>query len=383
MTKVFLSAGDLSGDIHCAMLVRELLRRHPDWQIFALGGENLRSGGAQMLGDTSNLGVIGFSAALLTLPRTLQMRAKSLQWLAREKPDAAILCDWGGFNTRLLSNLERLKIPVCYYFPPRSWQKSGDGGLQIAPLCARIATPFEWSAQRLNAVGARAEWVGHPILETAAQSAPREAIRAELGIAQDETLIAVLPGSRALERKIIAPHVAGAIEMLQKRLNARFVVAATTGTRSKLRIIFGEGVEILENRAFELLRASDAAIVKSGTSTLEAAVANCPQIVVYDVPSLIRAQVKLTRLQKKVPFVAMPNIILEREIAPELLGDACRAPQIADTLLQLLENPENIAQMRQDYALVRAALGANLPYTATHRTADLVDGIVTQPKFLS
>ncbi len=378
MTKIFLSAGDLSGDIHCAMLVRELLRRHPNWQVSALGGDNIRAAGAQMLGDTAGLGVIGFSAALGTLPRTLKLRNKALSWMKKEGPDAAILCDWGGFNTRLLPDLKRQQIPVCYYFPPRSWQKKGDGGLQIAPFCAVISTPFEWSATRLNAAGARAEWVGHPILEAAAQSASRAQLRAEFGISESEKLVALLPGSRVLERRVIAPHVAGAVEILRAKFGceAKFLVAATPGTGDKLRTLFGESVGILENRSFDLLRAADFAIVKSGTSTLEAAVADCPQIVVYDVPALIRAQAKATGLQRRVPFVAMPNIILEREIAPELLGDSCRAPQIAASLAELMNSAAKLDQMRKDYASVRRALGEGLPYTATQRTADLVEELV-------
>ncbi len=375
MKRLFFSAGDLSGDFHCALLIRELLRRHPDWQIFALGGAQVKAAGAQMVGDTAELGVIGFTSALATLPRTLKLRAQALRWLRKTRPDAAVLCDWGGFNTRILPDLGRLEIPVCYYFPPRSWQKHGEGGLQIAPFCARIATPFEWSARRLTKVGGQASWVGHPILETIHQGATRAQIRAELGV-EEQKLIALLPGSRALERRIIAPHVAGAVKILQKRFDARFFVAATPGTTPKLRKIFGAEVQIVENRTHDLLRAADAAIVKSGTSTLEAATLDCPQVMVYDVPALIRAQVRLTRLRRKVPFVAMPNIILEREIAPELLGDDCRAPQIAAALSKLLENDAARAQMRDDYVLVRASLGEELPGTATHRTADLVEEIV-------
>ncbi len=382
MTKIFFSAGDLSGDFHCALLIRELLRRHPDWQISALGGAQMKAAGAQIIGDTSELGVIGFASALATLPRTLKLRFLALDFLRKTRPDVAVLCDFGGFNTRILVNLARLHIPVCYYFPPRSWQKQGSGGLQIAPFCAQIATPFEWSATRLNAVGGRAEWVGHPILKTVRETSQNGAatlqIRAELGVLPQQKLIALLPGSRTLERKIIAPHVAGAVKLLQGRFDAKFVVAATSGTTPKLQKIFGAGVQILENRTFDLLRAADAAIVKSGTSTLEAAALGCPQIVVYDVPALIRAQVRLTRLQKKVPFVAMPNIILEREAVPELLGDDCRAPKIAAALSDLLQSPAKLDQMRADYALVRAALGEGLPYTATHRTAELIENLLTQ-----
>ena len=374
--KLFFSAGDLSGDFHCSLLARELLYRHPDWKISALGGRHLRESGAELIGDTSELGVIGFASALAILPQTLQIRARAIRWLEKNRPDAAILCDWGGFNSRLLPVLQQLKIPVLYYFPPRSWQKNGDAGLSIAPFCAQIATPFEWSAQKLRAAGANADWVGHPILETVRNGASRDAIRAELGLKNDQKLIALLPGSRALERRFIAPHIAGAVEILKTRFDARFFVAATIGSAPKLQKLFGNGVSVLENRTFDILRACDAAIVKSGTSTLEAAVLGAPQIVVYEAPALIHLQVRLTGLRRKIPFVAMPNIILERECAPELLGENCRAPKIAAALSALLENPENARKMRADYALVRKALGADLPYTATHHTADLVEKIV-------
>ncbi|HEX8464906.1 MAG TPA: hypothetical protein VF627_09850, partial [Abditibacterium sp.] len=109
MTKLFLSAGDLSGDFHSSLLARELLKRNSDWQITALGGPKIRESGAQMLGDTSELSVIGFASALAILPQTLILYRRALQWLLAERPDAAILCDWGGFNARLLPALERLE----------------------------------------------------------------------------------------------------------------------------------------------------------------------------------------------------------------------------------------------------------------------------------
>lgn len=379
MSKLLFCAGDLSGDYHCSLLARELLKRHPNWQLHALGGRNLRESGVSLVGDTSELGVIGFASALAILPQTLKLRSQILKWLEIERPDAVIMCDWGGFNGRILPDIKRLGIPVLYYFPPRSWQKQGNGGLSVVPFCDRIATPFEWSAQRLSAAGAKAEWVGHPILETARAGRARQEIRAEFGVGDDTHFIALLAGSRALERKVIAPHVAGAVRLLQKRMKARFFLAATPGTGQKLRALFPPDVEVVENRTFDLLRACDAAIVKSGTSTLEAAVADAPQIVVYDVPALLRLQVHLTGLRRKVPLVAMPNIILGREAAPELLGNDCRAPKIADALTNLLESPERMVKMRTDYAQVREALGEKLPYTATHRTADLVEELVSAP----
>ena len=373
--KIFLAVGDLSGDLHCAALVHELLRRHPDWQIHALAGPNTRAAGAHILGDTSGLGVIGFSSALAVVPRSLKLKKHALKWIEAEKPAAAILCDWGGFNTRILPDLNGLKIPVLYYFPPRSWQKSGDGGLQIAPFCARIATPFSWSAQRLNDAGGNAEWVGHPILERLQNAPSRDKLRAEFGVEENQTLIALLPGSRGMELRSIAPHVARARQILARN-ERRFLVAAAPGATAKLRQIFGADAQIIEGRTFDILRAADFALVKSGTSTLEAAIAGCPQIVVYDAPRPLHWQAALTGARKKIPFVGMPNIIAGRAIIPEILGDDCRAPNLARAAESLLSDQTKLDQMRAAYAAVRTALGADLPRSATARTAALVEDLV-------
>ena len=375
MPQIFLSVGDLSGDVHCAALVRELLRRHRDWQIHALAGANTRAAGARIIGDTSGLGVIGFSSALAVVPRSLKLKKQALRWIEANRPDAAILCDWGGFNTRLMPDLQRLQIPILYYFPPRSWQKSGDGGLAIAPHCQSIATPFPWSADRLNAAGGNATWVGHPILERLDDAAPRDQLRAQWGVADDEELIALLPGSRQMELKSIAPHVAAACAQIAND-KRRFLVAAATGATTRLREVFGPEFRVIENRTFDILRAADFAIVKSGTSTLEAAVANCPQIVVYDAPRLLHWQVALTGARKKIPFIGMPNIIAGRAIIPEILGDDCRAPNIARAATELLEDADKLKQIRDEYGAVRSALGADLPQSATKATADLVERLV-------
>ncbi len=373
--EIFLSVGDLSGDIHCAALTRELLRRHPDWRITALAGAATRAAGAHILGDTGGLGVIGFSSALRVVPRSLRLKKRALQWIAAHQPDCAILCDWGGFNTRLMPDLKRLQIPIFYYFPPRSWQKTGDGGLQIAPDCARIATPFQWSAERLNHAGGTARWVGHPILERLENAPARAELRARFGAAPGETLIALLPGSRGMELKYVAPHVARACELLKKN-GRRFAVAAAPGAAPALKKVFGAHFPIVEDQTFDLLRAADFAIVKSGTSTLEAAVAFCPQIVVYDVPRPLHWQAALTGLRRKIAFAAMPNIIMGREIVPEILGDDCHAQNIAARTETLLESADKLAQMRADYAQVRLALGAELTRGATAATSDEIEAML-------
>ena len=304
------------------------------------------------------------------LPKVLLLQRRVLHHLKTQKPDAVLLCDWGAFNGRLLPHLQQLHIPVLYYFPPRSWQKTGDGGLAIAPLVNAVATPFEWSAQRLRDAGCRAEWVGHPLLERVQQlrqtAAPRKAPQ-----------IALLPGSRALEWKWIAPHMAAAARLiLQQKPQTQFVVAVPRGATAQVQKYFSGIAHITEGNATKVLLESHAAIVKSGTATLEAAVCNTPQVVVYEVPPLLHAQVRLTGLAKKIPFVAMPNIIAGREIIPELLGENCRGPLIAEKVLLLLNDENYRTQMQQDYAEVRHALGEDLPQSATDRTAAMLEELM-------
>ena len=294
-------AGDVSGDVHCARLARLVLQRHPNWKITALGGPHLRAAGAHLLADTSGFGVIGFAAALSLIPHALLLQRQVLAWLKNHPVDAVILCDWGAFNARLLPKLKAQNVLTVFYFPPRSWQKTGAGGVGIAREVDVIATPFEWSAQRLNQAGGKAYWVGHPVLELRDEIGNREQLRREFGVAHNEKMIALLPGSRALEWKYIAPHINDAVTILKRESNLKFVAAIAPGAQKRARKYLQAGIRVVENRSAQVLACCDAAIVKSGTSTLEACALNAPQVVVYDVPYLLRLQWKWT-LQKKVPL---------------------------------------------------------------------------------
>jgi len=360
--------------------MNEVTRLHPEWKLFGVGGQAMSESGAAILGDSRDCGVIGLVPALMLVPRLLHLRHRVLDWCKTMRPQIVVLCDWGAFNARLLQPLQALQIPTLYYFPPGSWRKKGARGLSIAPFVSRVATPFEWSAKRLEQVGAQAEWVGHPILETVRplpeQSDKRLQLRREFGVEGDEKLVALMPGSRSLEVRAIAPHLAGTVDILRGRdSSTRFVVAVPKNAALRVRPFFPD-VMIVEGRATDLLMACDAAVVKSGTSTLEAAAADAPQVVVYDAPAVMRAQWRLMGGTKKIPFVAMPNIIVEREIVPELLGDRCRPQQIVDALTPLLHDSLHRQTMREGYKEVRRALGTELPHSATKRTTAIIEEMV-------
>ncbi|MEA3187781.1 MAG: lipid-A-disaccharide synthase [Chthoniobacter sp.] len=374
---ILFLAGDVSGDFYAARLAEEIHARHPCWKLHALGGQNVAAAikptGGEWIADTGGCSAIGIAAVLSVYPRSHWLSAKMRRFVAAHQIDAVIMCDWGGFNCRHLRFFKRLGIPVLYYFPPRSWQRTGLPGLGIAPLVSRVATPFEWSARRLTAAGCEAEWVGHPLLESAHTPRQRVKLRQEFDLDADEKLVALLPGSRTTELNVLAPRMAAAAEMLRREHSAKFIVAVPDALAARARRFFPAAMRIVPGRAADALLACDVAIVKTGTATLEAAVIGAPQVAVYDFEWVRRIEWLLLWMWKKIPFVALPNIILQRMAVPELLGLDCRAEAIALSVGELLENEVQRGQMLAAYDEVRRLLGAALPVSATKRTAEMLD----------
>jgi lipid-A-disaccharide synthase len=381
---ILLIAGDLSGDINTARLARTVRERHPGWTLIAIGGEHLggetrQSPGGQWLGDTRDMSGIGIYASVAKFPRAVVLSRRLKKFSAANKIDAVVMCDWGAFNCGHLNFFKKIAVPVLYYFPPGSWRRTGRGGLGIAPFVARVATPFEWSAQRLVATGCNAEWVGHPMLEKPRDPARRAELRREFGVAENEKLVALLPGSRMAEVKCLAPRLAAAAEIFREKKGVRFIVATPQNRLETARKFFPDRIKIVGERAAEALLACDAAVVKSGSATLEAAVLGAPQVVVYDFPWIGRIEwLFLWMWKKNVPFIAMPNVILQRMAVQELLGPGCTPAAIAKSVTALLEDEPLRARLARDCDEIRRALGSELGKPGSLRTAEILDEMLAQ-----
>src|SRR6202045_3003896 len=338
---ILLIAGDVSGDVHIAALARTLLDHDPNRTLHALGGRRLReivsqSPGGQFLADTTNCSAIGISSAIKIYFRCRRLGDLLLEFVRSEGVDVAILCDWGGFNGRVLPRLHALGIPTLYYFPPRSWERLGSRGLGIASRVTRVATPFQWSAERLRRAGAQADWVGHPSLENVPEPGVRATLRSKFGVKADETLVALLPGSRRSEIRVLAPRMANAAAIVSAHTHVNFIAVVPRELAGEARAHLPPAIRIVTDCAMELLHAADAAIVKTGTATLEAALTDTPQLAVYDVSLIGRVEWCLLWAWRRIPFIAMPNIILQREAVPELIGLNCQPEKIAHALIRLL-----------------------------------------------
>jgi lipid-A-disaccharide synthase len=380
---ILLIAGDVSGDVHTAALARTLLAHDPNRTLHALGGRRLRkivaqSPGGQFLADTTNCSAIGIPSAIRIYFRCRRLRDQLWEFVRTQHIDLTVLCDWGAFNGRVLPGLHALGIPTLYYFPPRSWQRTGSSGLGIVPFVTRVATPFQWSAERLRCAGARAEWVGHPSLENIRTPGERPALRLTFGIEPNDTLVALLPGSRPSEIRVLASRMAKAASIVNAQTRVQFIAVVPRELADEARSHLPPSIQIVSDCAKELLLASDAAIVKTGTGTLEAVLAGTPQVAVYDVSVATRIEWGLLWAWRRIPFIAMPNIILQRETVPELIGLNCQPEKIAQALSRVLKDEAARDKMLRDYALIRQALGSELLMPATERTAQIVEEMLRE-----
>ena len=371
---VFFIIGEHSGDLHASFVARELLAR-ADVALTGVAGPRMEAAGVKPFLRGERWGVMGLVPALLGLPWFLTAAAKVHREIRRLRPDVVVPVDFGAFNVRVLRRAHAdVTGKVLYYFPPRSWDRKATDWSGLAPLVDRVATPFPWSADNLNASGIAAEWVGHPVLETLQPAGDRTELRRELGLPTSGSLIGLLAGSRGTERRFIGPALVAAAEhILRQSPDTHFVWSKI----DRLQRFDPPGLAALEScgaltrldGSRDILRAADAAIVTMGTATLEAAAADCPMVAVYSGTLAMRLQFHLTR--NKPDFYSMPNLLLQRGLVPEFLATDGSLPpgKLADGAMTLCSNGPARREQLAGLAEVRAALGTG---RASARVAEMI-----------
>jgi lipid-A-disaccharide synthase len=364
-----ISCGEPSGDLYAAALTTELLRLDPAATVMGLGSRRLRDAGADLTADFSGLSVTGLLEVARLLPRTYGTYRTLVREARSRRPDVFVAIDFPDFNFVLARAMRKLGVPVVYYISPQLWAWRRGRMKTMRRIADRVLVIFPFEEAIYRDAGIPAQWVGHPLLDLTPATRPREEVLASLRLDPARPVVALLPGSRHNELRAILPDlVRGAMLIRQTLPNVQFILARAPHLDDGLFDSLEQlaGVVTVEGRTDDVLAAADVAIVASGTVTVQAALHQCPMVVVYRLSSLTY------RLGK--PFVhvdtyAMANLVAGRRVVPELIQDDFTPERVAAEALRVLTDSAHRAAVRRDLGEVRARLGAT---GASTRAAEAV-----------
>jgi lipid-A-disaccharide synthase len=349
--RFFVSAGEPSGDLHGASVVRVLRERYPNASIEALGGPRMAQAGATLRYDMEGLAAFGFVEIVSKLGAHLRLLRALRQDLRAGRYDLVILIDYPGFHLRVAEAARTAGTKVLYYIAPQLWAWRPERARRLAAAVDRLAVVLPFEQPFFTGLGLRSEYVGHPLVDRAPVPS-RATARESLNIPPGSKVLGLFPGSRAEEiRRLWVPFRDAAERLRGEGRCDRVLVAGTEWGNYP-----DPGrAEIVRGDPSRLLAAADAALVKSGTTTLEAALSGTPMVVAYKVHPLTY---QLAQRVRTVEWVSLVNLVAGAEIVPELLQDRAEAESLAGALWPLLDpdDPRTRAQ-QEGLALVRRRLG--------------------------
>ena len=361
---IAMCAGEASGDLLGAHLMKALKARRPDVQFVGIGGPRMLALGFKSLYEQEKLAVRGFAEVIRRLPEILKIRQGLIRDMLDWQPDVFVGIDAPDFNLGVEAKLKQAGIPTVHYVSPSVWAWRRGRVNKIVHQTNKVLCLFPMEPQLYRDAGGQAEFVGHPMAETMPMEVDQVAARDELGLAQGIPVFALMPGSRVSEIDYMAPVFLEAAKLLQMRYpNARFVLpAATAASRARLQHYLAKPVfqslpiVVTEGQAAKAAVAADVVMVTSGTATLEVALCKRPMVISYKISPLTYAYV---RPQIKVPHVGLPNILLNKEVVPELMQDMAKPEFVAQAVLQWYESPDRMASVHADFNLLHQELRRN------------------------
>ena len=352
--RLFIISGEPSGDLHGANLVKELKAQDPNIDIACWGGDKMKSQGATVLKHIDELAFMGFVEVLANIFtiiknfRLCQIHIKSFN------PDALVLIDYPGFNLRMAEHIYKLGIPVHYYISPQIWAWKESRAKKIKAFVKRVFVILPFEQEFYNKHGINAEYVGHPLLDEIQQfDFDKSAFCVKHQLDANKPIIAVLPGSRKQEISKILPLING---LPSAFVDYQIVVSKVSWLREELyHSLLNQGVAIVDGDTYKLIKNAEAAVITSGTATLETAIIGTPEVVVYKANAL---SVWLARILVKVKYISLVNLILDRMSITELIQSDANTTALITELRSILLGGDKREQILNDYVELNAKLGA-------------------------
>ncbi len=359
MKKIMIMSGEASGDLHGANLAREIQKQDPTIALYGVGSTRMKEAGVQILADASEISVVGLSEVLTHISAIRRVYVTLKNFLRRERPDLLILIDFPDFNILLGKAAKKIGIPVLYYISPQVWAWRKGRIKTIAGLVKTIIVVFPFEVLLYEQERIDVRFLGHPLMDVVKSDLTQGQARNDLGIDADRRTVALLPGSRKSEIIHLLPDMLNAARILSTRfLDLQFILPiAPTLDRKFILSFTGQNtvpLRIIEGRVYDVLKASNIAMVASGTATLEAGLMGIPMVIMYRISPL---SYFIGRHFIDVDYIGLVNIVAEKRIVPELIQDEVTPGKIAEAVTSMLTNQVYYDRIREDLAEVKIRLG--------------------------
>mgnify|MGYP002541391799 CR=1 FL=1 len=369
--KIMFSAGEASGDMHAAAVAAEIRRLRPEAELFGMGGSGMARAGVRIIYDIQNLGIIGVVEVIKHLPLFFRLRDLLRDAMIREKPDVLVCVDYPGFNMKIAHMAKEMGIPVVYYIAPTIWAWNKSRAKPIARDVAQVASIFPFEAEAYRKAGARVTFVGHPLADVVKPSMTKDEAMAYFHADPAAKRVLLMPGSRKNEVAGLLPVMLDAARQLHAEMPCQFFLPRAETIPQEMLDSYLDAapelaVEVTEGNQYDLMQICHACAASSGTATLETALMELPTVLVYRLAAFTWF---LAKRLVHVKYAGLPNLLLDREVTPELLQEEVRGDRISGLLRTWLTDEAERQKTIEELKEVRSALGSG---GAVRRTAELV-----------
>lgn len=350
MKKIFIITGEYSGDKHASFVAHEILKSNPNVTIEAVGGSNLAAEGIKLFCNHEKMSAMGFNFKILF--DHIMLGKKIVNYLINDyKPDIVLLVDYGGFNLSIAKVLKKAGLRIFYYIPPQIWASRKWRIKTVKRYIDKVITIFPFETDMYRQAEIDAEFSGHPLVSQIPTVISKEQLYEELQLDKTKKLVSIFPGSRVFEIKNLLKLFIDAAKIINKKNpDTQFVICQAPTIKDELLQNIPHNIKVVKNKNYELLANSDVLMLASGTVALEAALYGTPMIISYKGPEFIYWIYLLVRCINRV---SLPNIILNKDIVPELVQHLAKPEIIAENISSLLSDKEKNEQMKKSLKDVR------------------------------
>jgi len=358
---IMISAGEASGDLHGATVCRALTMLDPQARVLGMGGSRMAAAGVEILVDPTAQAGVGTSEVIGRIPSLFRAYRLLVRRLREERPHVLVVIDFPEFNLRLARQAKRARIPVVYFMPPQLWAWRAGRMRQMAARVTQVLAAFPFERDLYESARIPVEYVGHPLLDVVPLTLEKAEARRRLGLAEERTVIGLLPGSRREEvEHLLPPMLEAATRLVASDGRRGFVLGlAPTVSRASVegflsRAADAPPVDIVEGLTHEVMAAANVLLIASGTATLEAALLGTAMVVCYRVSRLTEM---VGRVLTRIPWISLPNIVARRTVVPEILQAEVTGARLAAEAERLLEDPAAATAQHAAFKDLRERLG--------------------------